>query len=618
MKKQILIACLAALAAGNVNAQNKMTANAAAVLELPQGTSSLPPLRINYNTGVGMSSPLDGAIEYDNSHFWGTIGSTRYQLDNEATNYDNIYWKNGGNSFTTTVDTFGSKNDRAIDFITNGAGRARWFSNGRLTFGSNSDLTSGVGQPAIVQVDGSQHISGRLKIGMISDVQGSAILGIGNNKTLGFQSSALGNLRWMMWNNTSDQFNLEDGPTGMSIRSSGSNWITSSADFIMSNGINIGHGGMRLLLMAHDDAKDAQLRYMTAADGKTQWMVYRPGGSKRMIWANLTEVAQQLNQMELTEKGDLLVGSFKYHHDTGIAHPENYTSGKLMTLGAAAIATDTPIAGVTYYTSTSNFAGGTPYYGTVMLDVFGVAKATDFILTSDRKYKTNIAEINKPFDIINSLQGHTYNWNEGAQKKFKVDGGKRYGFIAQEVEKVLPEAVAKNEKGDYGVMYNNFIPILVEGQKELYKKVAALETNNGGVATDDAKVAELENRLNAMKADNDALKAKLAQLETNLNACCNAKSTTITDAGGVHSTLAQNVPNPFNGETVIGFSIVEKYTKAFIGVYDMNGREINTIAVSGDMNQVTIAKGKLQPGMYTYSLVVDNNLVDTKKMVVTE
>jgi len=48
------------------------------------------------------------------------------------------------------------------------------------------------------------------------------------------------------------------------------------------------------------------------------------------------------------------------------------------------------------------------------------------------------------------------------------------GFIAQELERVLPEAVTKDEKG-YRVAYSEVVPLLVEAIKEQQREIDGLK-----------------------------------------------------------------------------------------------------------------------------------------------
>ena len=65
---------------------------------------------------------------------------------------------------------------------------------------------------------------------------------------------------------------------------------------------------------------------------------------------------------------------------------------------------------------------------------------------SDDRLKTNKVGISNALDKVNSLSGFTYNWNEFACEQgnaFHADK-RNVGVSAQEVQKVLPEAVGQH------------------------------------------------------------------------------------------------------------------------------------------------------------------------------
>ena len=87
--------------------------------------------------------------------------------------------------------------------------------------------------------------------------------------------------------------------------------------------------------------------------------------------------------------------------------------------------------------------------------------------------------ITNALDKVNSLSGFTYTWTEWASEQGnQFDRSKRHvGVSAQEVQKVLPEAVAPapfNEEY-LTVKYDKIVPLLIEAIKELSDKVSALE-----------------------------------------------------------------------------------------------------------------------------------------------
>jgi len=98
---------------------------------------------------------------------------------------------------------------------------------------------------------------------------------------------------------------------------------------------------------------------------------------------------------------------------------------------------------------------------------------------SDQDLKENIENVENGLDTIKKLQGRSFTWKEDA----KMQSGKKYGLIAQELEKVLPELVydgsgiRKREDGSYykSITMNGVIPFLIEAVKELSVKVEELE-----------------------------------------------------------------------------------------------------------------------------------------------
>jgi hypothetical protein len=121
--------------------------------------------------------------------------------------------------------------------------------------------------------------------------------------------------------------------------------------------------------------------------------------------------------------------------------------------------------------------------------------ATDgFYFVSDKRFKTNISPINNALDKILSLKGVSYDVIRGSV----IDNGRdtegligRLGFLAQEIEEVLPSAVRKidvldeTDSGDkissksgesyLSVNYSAVIPVLVEAIKEQQKLIENLK-----------------------------------------------------------------------------------------------------------------------------------------------
>ena len=106
-------------------------------------------------------------------------------------------------------------------------------------------------------------------------------------------------------------------------------------------------------------------------------------------------------------------------------------------------------------------------------NVIFVGNITAYGSTSDIRLKENIEIISNPLDKVKELKGVTFN--------YKKDGKKSTGLIAQDLEKVLPEAVYEssdiNDDDDkhLAIRYGNTVGLLVEAIKELEARVKELE-----------------------------------------------------------------------------------------------------------------------------------------------
>lgn len=104
------------------------------------------------------------------------------------------------------------------------------------------------------------------------------------------------------------------------------------------------------------------------------------------------------------------------------------------------------------------------------VQVSGSVTANSYNQFSDARLKTNISTIPSALDKITALRGVSYNWRDA-----KISRSTQLGFVAQEVEKVLPELVAKDKKGMRSVSYTGVIPVLVQAMKEQQKEIDSLK-----------------------------------------------------------------------------------------------------------------------------------------------
>jgi hypothetical protein len=98
----------------------------------------------------------------------------------------------------------------------------------------------------------------------------------------------------------------------------------------------------------------------------------------------------------------------------------------------------------------------------------GQVKANSFVSYSSIRFKKNVEPLESAVSTLSKLQGVSYNW--------KDTGKKDYGFIAEEVGKVLPDIVEWSADPKYAnsIDYIRIISFLVEAVKEQQKKIDIL------------------------------------------------------------------------------------------------------------------------------------------------
>lgn len=100
------------------------------------------------------------------------------------------------------------------------------------------------------------------------------------------------------------------------------------------------------------------------------------------------------------------------------------------------------------------------------LQVTGTVAATDFNSTSDLALKTDITQIEGALDKVRQISGYTFTYKSSEQRSA--------GVIAQEIEKILPEAVS-GEEGSKTVAYGNLVALLIEAIKEQQQQIESLK-----------------------------------------------------------------------------------------------------------------------------------------------
>lgn len=221
---------------------------------------------------------------------------------------------------------------------------------------------------------------------------------------------------------------------------------------------------------------------------------------------------------------------------------------------------------------------------------------------SDGRFKNDIQENVAGLSFINGLRPVSYVVNENAVARFHGEpelneqASKRKkevrqtGFVAQEVDALVKKSgyvfngvqVPENEHDTYSIRYAEFVVPLVKAVQEL-----------------SAKVEAQQQEIDALRKINDRsldLSKKWAS-----------------------AVLYQNTPNPFSLDTKIDVAVPDGVADAKILVYNLEGKQLKSLDVKGRGETSVLIQGhEFGPGMYLYTLIMDGELYDTKKMVLVK
>jgi hypothetical protein len=210
----------------------------------------------------------------------------------------------------------------------------------------------------------------------------------------------------------------------------------------------------------------------------------------------------------------------------------------------------------------------------------GTYEPTGWMHSSDERLKTNVKPLESSLEKILRLDGVGYNW------KSRPNDCPQVGFIAQDVEKIFPEVIAKDKRGNYSMAPQNLVAPLVEAIKEQQKQIEELKSQIKNLSSEE---------------NNPGLR------------------TAVSSNSLSGSELFQNKPNPFSIETKIEFILDKNVQKGNIYIYDLTGKQISGYFINTrGSGSLTINANELQPGTYLYTLIADEVEIDTRKMIITK
>ncbi|PCJ89397.1 MAG: hypothetical protein COA57_02015 [Flavobacteriales bacterium] len=236
---------------------------------------------------------------------------------------------------------------------------------------------------------------------------------------------------------------------------------------------------------------------------------------------------------------------------------------------------------------------------------------------SDQRFKKDIKQLENALDNVLQLRGVNYYMNTERFYEYNLSDKKQIGFIAQEVEKVLPELVVTHEDGYKSLDYMKMTPILVEAIKEQQQ---IMKNQEEEIEKQKEKLTDQTRKNEETKEELNTMKAELEELKTALEAYGLDIQTTKVKLEGEKQTiiLNQNDPNPFKEKTTIKYFIPNNVQNGRIVIFDNTGRLIKEVNIEKGFGELDVYASNLSTGIYTYSIIADEKVVDSKKMILAK
>lgn len=224
---------------------------------------------------------------------------------------------------------------------------------------------------------------------------------------------------------------------------------------------------------------------------------------------------------------------------------------------------------------------------------------------SDLRLKQDVEAFTDGLEVLQKINPVWYRYNG---KAGMPTDEKYVGIIAQDMQKAAPYTIGtfthEDENGNTATYLD------YDSSAVTYITINAIKEQQQLIATQQQHIETLQEELETLK---NIVYGSDTKAQDNL------AKTTDPAASQNHLVLYQNVPNPFNQRTTINAVVPENVQQAKIMVYNLNGLELERY----DVNQrgkvtVEISAGRFPSGIYIYTLVADNKVIATKKMILTK
>lgn len=216
----------------------------------------------------------------------------------------------------------------------------------------------------------------------------------------------------------------------------------------------------------------------------------------------------------------------------------------------------------------------------------GTVFSTAGYVTSDSNLKTEISPIENPLAKLNALQGVAFKYKPfigNSKVSDTIMNRQHFGFIAQDVEQVIPNIVATNDQQLKSVAYQEIIPILVETVKLQNESIVALNS----------RIEDLESIIYSIQNIDTSTGIRIA---TNSN--------------------IKVIPNPNNGSFDVIFENYNFSGPCTLLITNLQGSAILETVLNIENKRATFSDKTLSNGIYECVILKDAVIVGSQKIII--
>lgn len=506
------------------------------------------------NTAIGSQALSSNQIGSYNTAIGGNALNKNTGYDNTATGYQSLFNNTTGSSNTAS-------------------GSESLYSN---KIGMNN---TAIGQAALYNSTGNDNTALGFSslvnniVGINNTALGSSALYYNkgdNNTAIGFKS---------LYNNNSGTYNTASGAYALLNNTTGTNNTSTGFLSLVSNIVG---------------ANNTAMGYSS---------LYNNIGSNNTAIGNSALYTNNVGYSNTAIGNRAFVNGQNFSNSTALGNNSNVTASNQVVLG------NVSITQIGAYVSGITNLSDSRFKKNVKEDVHGL----DFIMKlKPVTYNLDVKKLNAFLGIERTKNNNLSDEENAKISTIEEEGAKEKeaivssGFLAQDVERAAKEVNYNfdglkkpvNEKDHYGLNYTEFVVPLVKAVQEQQKMIDEQQKQN---LEQQKQIDELKKIITTLCSNSST--ETISRIAVNLN----NKDIVL---------LNQNAPNPFAEQTVINYNIPQNVSNAQIVFYDLSGQLIKSVEIkTKGQGQLVVYSNDLSIGAYSYTLLIDGKVFETKKMI---